>query len=244
MKKFLYWLLVLTLPVATLVVLLAFFSVDAPFSDDYDAILSYLVKPFPERLLHLWDFHNEHRIVTARIVFECVYFIFNEINFRACMIVGAVFLLGYGLLFWFVFKKAGDFAKLYYIPCFWLIVSALHNDNVCWAMTSVSNVPVLFWTLLGIAIFANRRCYANRWLGVCGGVACAVLATFSTGGGLFSWGGLMFVMVHEWLLDKGSWSAAWKCRRRIVEVFHVEFWTVLIVCAICATAKASRQKSK
>ena len=94
MKKLSYWLLALFLPVVSLVVLLSFFSVDAPFSDDYDAILAYLVNPFPGRLLHLADFHNEHRIATARIVFESVYWIFGRINFRACMVVGAAFLLG------------------------------------------------------------------------------------------------------------------------------------------------------
>lgn len=236
MKKLLYWLLALFLPVASLVVLLLFFSVDAPFSDDYDAILAYLVKPFPERLLHLADFHNEHRIATARIAFESVYWIFGRINFRVCMGVGAVFLLGYGLLFSVIFKGAGTSARLYYIPCVWAIVSVLNYDNVCWAMTSVSNVPVLFWTLAAIIVFAKRKGNATKWVGVAGGVTCAVLATFSTGGGLFSWAGLYFVLFHEWLIDMGSWKEAWVSRKKLRSLLDLDFIVVTSVFMLCALA--------
>ena len=220
----------------TLVVLLVFFTVDAPFSDDYDAILAYIVRPFPERLLHLADFHNEHRIVTARIVFEAVYWIFGCINFRACMGVGAVFLLGYGLLLSSVFKQIWAFAKWYYIPCVWMVVSTLNNDNVCWAMTSVSNVPVLFWTFCSIMAFAQRKTVKCKWLSVATAVVCAILATFSTGAGMFVWFGLLFVQLHEWLIDKGSWSNAWKSRRGIGELFTTEFAVVSSMCVICVSA--------
>ena len=237
MKKLSYWFLALSLPVATLVVLLSFFSIDAPFSDDYDAILAYLVKPFPGRLFsHLADFHNEHRIATARIVFESVYWIFGHISFRACMGVGAAFLLGYGLLFYAVFKRVGTAARLYYIPCLWAIVSVLNYDNVCWAMTSVSNVPVLFWTLSAIIVFARRNVNTPKLVGLAGGVICAVLATFSTGGGLFSWAGLYFVLFHEWLIDKGSWNEAWASRKRIRSLLAVDFLVVTSMFLLCAFA--------
>ncbi|MBR1589333.1 MAG: hypothetical protein IJ658_13550 [Kiritimatiellae bacterium] len=235
MKKLSYWLFALLLPVVTLVVLLSFFSVDAPLSDDYDAVLAYLVKPFPERLLHLADFHNEHRIATARIVFESVYWIFGRINFRACMAVGATFLLGYGLLFHVVFRDAGNIAKMYYIPCIWAIVSVLNYDNVCWAMTSVSNIPVLFWTLSAIILFAKRNGNTPKRMGVAGGVVCAALATFSTGGGLFSWAGLYFVLFHERLVEKGGWGRAWVSRKDIRCLLSLDFLVVTTSFLLCAS---------
>ena len=236
MTKVSYWLLALLLPVVSLVVLLLFFSVDAPFSDDYDAILAYLVKPFPGRLLHLADFHNEHRIVTARIVFEFVYWLYGRINFRVCMSIGAVFLLWYGLLFFAIFKGAGNAAKVYYIPCVWAIVSVLNYDNVCWAMTSVSNIPVLFWMLSAIIVFARRNGNIPKLLGIAGGIICAVLATFSMGGGLFSWAGLYFILIHEWLVDKGSWNEVWLSRKKIRSLLDLDFFIVTLAFLSCAFA--------
>lgn len=233
MKRFFYWAGVLSLPVLTLVILLVFFTVNAPFADDYDAILAYLIRPFPDRLLHLADFHNEHRIATARIVFETIYCALGHMNFRLCMVVGAVFLLGYGLLFFSMFKHIGVVAKWYYIPCFWTIVSVLNYDNICWAMTSVSNVPVLFWTLAAIILFAQRNARRNKWSAVIGAIVCASLATFSTGGGLVSWVGLLFVVFHEWLIDKGSWSNALKSYKRVKDVFRLEVFVVIMAFVIC-----------
>ena len=233
MKRFLYWVLALSLPLLTLAVLLLFFTVDAPFSDDYDAILTYLVRPFPDRLLHLADFHNEHRIATARIVFEIIYSTLGRIDFRVCMGVGAIFLLGYGLLFMSMFKNIGVVARWYYVPCVWAIISVLNYDNICWAMTSVSNVPVLFWTLAAIRVFVQRKEGQSKWLYVIGAIMCASLATFSTGGGLFSWVGLLFVLFHEWLVDKGSWSDALKSYKEIKRLFRTEFFMVILAFMFC-----------
>ena len=143
MKKFYYWCVALSVPIITLVTLLSCFSVDVPLIDDYDAVLRYLVQPFPERLLHLADFNSEHRIFTARIVFECIYQALGHFDFRACMTIGAIFLLGYGILFYYLLPfDASDGAcsrleRWYFVPAIWLVVSVLNNDNICWAMTSI-----------------------------------------------------------------------------------------------------------
>ena len=230
MKKFYYWCVALSVPIITLVTLLSCFSVDVPLIDDYDAVLRYLVQPFPERLLHLADFNSEHRIFTARIVFECIYQALGHFDFRACMTIGAIFLLGYGILFYYLLPfDASDGAcsrleRWYFVPAIWLVVSVLNNDNICWAMTSVSNVPVHFWALLSILLFAKRRSAFCIVIGI----ACAVLATFSTGCGMAVWGALAFLLIHEWLLVKGGWSTAFRERRTLLYGSRKVFLVVLL----------------
>ena len=45
-------------------------AVDVPYWDDYGAIVRYMGMPLAERMEHLFDFHNEHRILIPRLVFE------------------------------------------------------------------------------------------------------------------------------------------------------------------------------
>lgn len=230
MKKLYYWCIALSVPIITLVMLLSFFSVNVPLIDDYDAVLRYLVQPFPERLLHLADFNSEHRIFTARIVFECIYQVLGHIDFRACMAIGAIFLLGYGILFYYLIpvdspeEASSRLERWYFVPVIWLVVSVLNNDNICWAMTSVSNVPVHFWALLSILLFAKRR--NTFWVAI--GITCAVLATFSTGCGMAVWGALAFLLIHEWLLAKGGWSTALRERRTLLHGSQKVFLVLML----------------
>ena len=60
-----------------------------------------------ERLWHIADFHNEHRILTARLVFEIIVRTMGHFDFTVCMAIGAVFLFGYGLLFKRLFTFGG-----------------------------------------------------------------------------------------------------------------------------------------
>ena len=127
------------IPFMVLIWMICCCTAPVPKADDYDAILVYLNRPLPERLSHLTDFHNEHRIFTARLVFEAIVLTLGYFDFRVCMAIGALFLYGYGLLFRRLFLLNENCNTWFYFPFLWLIVSFLNYDNVCWAMTSVSN---------------------------------------------------------------------------------------------------------
>ena len=57
-------------PIALLFLAIVALAVNVPYWDDYGAIVRYLGWPFGERMQHLFDFHNEHRIVTVRLFLE------------------------------------------------------------------------------------------------------------------------------------------------------------------------------
>ena len=190
------------LPAITLAWMVLYCSAPVPKEDDYDAILSYLNIPQNERLWHIADFHNEHRILTARLVFEIIVRTMGHFDFTVCMAIGAVFLFGYGLLFKRLFTFGGVGVRLLGFAFFWLIVSFLNYDNVCWAMTSVSNVPVHFWALLSLFLARKRKRVVFFGLSL----LCAVLATFSTGAGMSIWGALAVMSIHDRLRKYGGWK--------------------------------------
>ena len=181
-------------------------TVPVPKADDYDAIFTYINRPLPERLTHLADFHNEHRIFTARIVFEAIVQTLGYFDFRVCMTIGALFLYGYGLLFRSLFLLNERCSKRFYFPFLWLIVSFLNYDNVCWAMTSVSNVQVHFWALLAL-MFAVKRA---KWICFVMSLGCATLATFSTGAGMSVWGALAIVVIHDHIRKYNDWVSVFR----------------------------------
>ena len=179
-------------------------SAPVPKEDDYDAILSYLNIPKGGRLRHLADFHNEHRIRTARLVFEIIVQTMGHFDFTVCMAIGAFFLFGYGLLFKRLFSFGGVGVRILGFAFFWLIVSFLNYDNVCWAMTSVSNVPVHFWALLSLSLARKRK--RAIYFGL--SLLCAFLATFSTGAGMPIWGALAVMSIHDRLCEYGGWKSS------------------------------------
>lgn len=169
---------------------MVFLTVNVPYWDDFGAIVSYFAHPFPERLLHLAEFNNEHRIFTARVTFEVLYQLLGRFDFQVCMVIGAVFLLGYAVLLGSLFKKTSARGIFLYLPCFWLLLSFIHYENLCWAMCAVSNIPVHCWALLA-CLSAVRPSKAS----FVGTLIFALLATFSTGGGMAVWPCLILLLI-------------------------------------------------
>ena len=222
------WLLLL-FPAITLAWMVLYCSAPVPKDDDYDAILTYLNIPQGERLWHIADFHNEHRIFTARLVFEVIVRTMGHFDFTVCMAIGAVFLFGYALLFRRLFSFGGTGVKLLGISFFWLIASFLNYDNVCWAMTSVSNVPVHFWALLALLFAAKRRRVACFVLSL----LCAVLATFSTGAGMSVWGALVVMAIHDRLRKYGDWRSFLLNVKRAVRLDRSSAMRFCVGSAVC-----------
>ncbi len=88
--KLVAWVSVIALPALMLLGAIIALAVNVPYWDDYDAIVRYLGWPFAERMQHLFDFHNEHRIVTVRLFLESMVAVTGKVNFKACMILGSM----------------------------------------------------------------------------------------------------------------------------------------------------------
>lgn len=190
--------LMLIVPVVLFLFQIAAFARDIPFMDDIDAVLDYLSNPFPERLGHLFDFHNEHRIFTSRIIFETIYVILGRFDFRVCIWIGDAILLGYMLLLGHTFSKR--VGLVFFMPFLWLFLDLSNYENTLWAMTSVSNQLVLPLALISFTFF-DKRSNAHYFLL---SLLFAVLCTYTTGAGIFVWPCLAGIAVKDWLFDDST----------------------------------------
>src|ERR1700743_859724 len=95
------------------------YAVNIPWSDDYDAILGFLLEfrkaPFGEKIGLLFSQHNEHRILSSRLVYITWQALFGRINFRYLTFIGDTQLL------------VAFFISIYFIrrciPRYWSIVA-------------------------------------------------------------------------------------------------------------------------
>ena len=179
-----------------------FLTVNVPYWDDYAALVKYLAAPWPDRWHHLLNFHNEHRIVTTRLVADALVALNGGIfNFRAMMAVGNLIQLAYAVAWVCVFRKSrlGIAASL---PVLWLLLSFIHYENSCWALCSVQNVVVVALTFAACLLFAKR---GKSRVAFAGALLCGVAATFSSGGGLLVWPSLLAMELAEPLTEACNW---------------------------------------
>ena len=174
------------MPVAMLFLALGALAVNVPYWDDYGAIVRYMGWPFGERMQHLFDFHNEHRIVTVRLFLEVMVALTGKVNFKACMLWGSAQLLIVLACFaWFHMKYfGGRLGYMLLAVASWHLFSMLNFDNAFWALTALENFGVLMWAFLAIILFQYRA----RMLFFIMSVVCAVLATLTSAQGLAVFG--------------------------------------------------------
>ena len=157
-----------------------FLTSNIPWEDDYDAILKYLVFPPCERWRHLLDLHNEHRIATTRLIVEAVAAICGQVNFRACMLIGNGFMLLLAAIWYWRFRKIGH--EWTGLAVFTLSLSLLHWANQLNALCSNQNILAVLLPFLALLAAERTKPYF-----VAAGLTVAVLATFTSGSGIFVW---------------------------------------------------------
>ncbi len=136
-------------------------SSEIPYLDDYDALINFLISVKKETSLIkkielLFQQHNEHRIVIPRLVVWAQYALTGEVNLRHTIIFGNLMLVGicYILIRFFLQKTLWtiSFGSLL------LLMNYLHFENYQWALSSLQNFGVLFFSLISI-VFVNQ----NKW---------------------------------------------------------------------------------
>ena len=176
--------LLLAAPLLLFAVCVVLFTPDAPWWDDFYAILQYLSYPFPDRLLHIADFHNEHRLVFPRVVFEVFEMAGGERGFPFfwCTVFGDFLLLLYVYAFGRVFSSR--IGILGFIPFVWLFLDLANCENTIWTLTAVQSHSVLLFAFLSFFFFS--RCGESYGRFVLS-LAFAVLATLASAPGLGVW---------------------------------------------------------
>jgi len=231
-KRVKYCLLIssVLLPGVLLFAALAFLAVDVPYWDDYDAIVRYMGWPFHERMRHLFDFHNEHRIVTVRLFLEAMAATTGKIDFKACMFFGsaqiAVLFACFAFLHLRQFGRRLGLAVM--VPAAWHLFSMLNFDNAFWALTSLENFGVLMWAFLAIVLVGK----GGGWLVQTVAILCAILSALTSAQGL----AVFPVLFLSSLVpdgEAGSWRGMLNLVRR---ASHARPVAMLFLCVLAVLA--------
>ncbi|MGC8483468.1 MAG: hypothetical protein ACP5OE_07475, partial [Thermodesulfobium sp.] len=161
------------------------FSVNMPYSDDYDAILDFINKfythnDFGYRLYLLFSQFHEHRIVFDRIITLFFFNIIGKIDFKILSIVGNFGLLFIILFLFIFFKKKYNlkiselFPVVIAMLCFsqWELMSNF-------PMASIQQYYELLFSIISITAFTCEG------YGFMLGIIFFIIAVFTGGGGLF-----------------------------------------------------------
>jgi hypothetical protein len=175
------WLL---LPFIILLKAVAEYTYNIPKLDDYDAILKFLNNftqaDFITRLQLLFAQHNEHRIVTSRIVYLLEYYLTGDVDFKSIIYIGNLQLIPiFIILIYFITR----FVKsMWVIPAFiasLCLFDLAGYDNSGFAMGSMQNYGVVMYFLFSLYFYHTKGKH-NIWLAP----LLQILCTFSSGNGM------------------------------------------------------------
>ena len=161
-------------------------SFNIPYWDDYDAILNFLNKwvdlsPM-ERLKSLFEQHNEHRIVSARILFVLYYSFSKSIDFKNIIFIGNIQLVIIGLtLFYFSIKYTNKYYGISALIISLCLFDISNYENNNWAMASVSNYSIIMFFLLSILCYLSKSKYIIPLA-----ILFQIICTLSNGNGIIA----------------------------------------------------------
>lgn len=155
------------------------YAVNAPFSDDFDAILGFLNTYQESSLQSFFNLisaqHNEHRIAFSKIIYAIYYTIFGKINFSHLIWIGNFGWIATIYLLWRYSKQCG--IKVYqFAPVLIVLLTFSHYNLMTWAMASIALYYQILFALLTLYAMVNRNPLIAMLFLVCG--------TFTSGGGI------------------------------------------------------------
>lgn len=173
--------LVLAIPVLILFVILACWSENIVFHDDY-ALLAFLLDwtdpalAWGDKLQRLIEPHNHHRIVYDRLVTLATYYLTGRINILAMILLGNAALLGIVWRLWRLFRQT-QLPVWYFIPVPWWLLNLQSHENMLWGMAALQNFTVIWFMLEALHRLVRR----DR---IAGPLLLSVAALFTSGNGL------------------------------------------------------------
>lgn len=204
----------LATPVAMFFACVAMFAWNAPWWDDFRTTLMYLGDSFPERLCHIADFHNEHRLVVPRLIFEVFDLLPGAFPFLACTVFGDLILIGYVFMLGGLFRREG--LLLYFVPFMWLFLDLGNCENTLWTLTSIQSHAVLLFALASVLAFARRE--RARYLLL--SVFFAVCSTATSASGIGIWPALAIAALLDGKGCRGFFTVAVAATAVVVPYMH------------------------
>ncbi len=195
------------------------YSANIPFWDDYDAVLDFLNEfksnsNFSDRIDLLLSQHNEHRIFLDRLLALGDYLLFGQVNFMHLIYVGNSFVvlllvLVIGTSLPIIQKRKEPWKWLLLLPIPFFMLNMQSWENFLWAMASIQNLGVVFFTFLCFYFLFFKPLIPSRFAF---GILCASIATYTSGNGMLCLAIGLFVMLITrkkpiyiiiWILSSG-----------------------------------------
>ncbi|MDR3713571.1 MAG: hypothetical protein P4L51_12190 [Puia sp.] len=181
------------------------YAANAPIKDDYDAILVFLTDfshahSFFEKAALLFRQHNEHRILSTRLLTVFYYTLTGKANFRNLIFIGDLQLI-------VIFLVSVHFIRRW-IPKYWNFIAFVWGlcifdpssyENGAVSMTSLQNFGIVMLFLLTLYFYSLEQ---RKWL-----IPAAIfqfLCIFSSGNGI---PGALLVAIFT-LFSKDKWKIA------------------------------------
>jgi hypothetical protein len=184
-------------------ILVGQYATNAPIKDDYDAILDFLYNfnqahSLGVKAALLFSQHNEHRILSTRLLTVLYYFIAGKVNFRNLIFIGNLQLV-------VVFLVSVHFIRRC-LPKYWNFVafvwglclfdpSSYENGDV--SMTSLQNYGIIMLFLVSLYFYSKDK---RSWL--VPAVIFQFLCIFSSGNGILG----AFIIAVFTLFSRDKWK--------------------------------------
>lgn len=140
--------------------IIIFFSYNFPISDDFSLVnfvTNIVTSPDQNKSLSLlFAQHNEHRIITTKLIYLLDYWIFNGLNFRHLILIGNLFHLG--TFYIFIKHEPKEFDQRCYLVIFTacMIFQFGSAESMFWSMAAISNYLVLMLALLTLSLLSKE----------------------------------------------------------------------------------------
>ncbi|PWJ57188.1 hypothetical protein CLV98_108108 [Dyadobacter jejuensis] len=175
--------ILLVLPVVVWLLVIAHYSVDVPWYDDFDPFPDFLrqwihSESLGEQLALLLQPNNEHRMVIGKLVVLLYYWLTGTLSFTFIHFAGAAFSLGTAYLFWRSFSTM-KLKWWYFLPVVLLLFQLEHHLVYLWAICSLQHQPVVFFLCLSMFLLSKDRLL---WA-----IGAAVCANYAMSNGIFVW---------------------------------------------------------
>lgn len=199
---------------ACYMVMVVRYTQNIPYWDDYDAILMALLELHSDGnwFNFLFHPHVDHLILPVKLLGELQWRLFGRVDFAWYIYIGNLSLFGLYLCWRATFPALRE-RPLWHLMAALALFNLSYWEASIWAMTALSNLPVL------VLAWSSLIWLAKPTRGAFGvGLALAVLATFTQGNGL-----LLFAAGVLILAPQRRWKAlaAWLVVGTALAIFYI-----------------------
>lgn len=164
------------------------FALNIPYNDDWDAILGFLNswKHADQKLPLLFAQHNEHRILSSKIIYTSYFAVFNHINILSIIYIANMQLLVIAAVLAYFVKKVLNiplFGSLMLFIISLCLFDPGSYDNSDFAMAGLQNYGVIMLFLLSLFFYTIKT---KSRVELAAALLFQFLCAFSSGNGFMA----------------------------------------------------------